>query len=120
MLPSILADESVDFRIIKFLRKNGIEVTSIHEEYKGIPDREILGLSRKLNCLLLTEDSDFGEWIFAYHKRAVGVVFLRYAAKNIMGICESVYIILNKHQEKLYQKFVTITINKVRIRDISH
>lgn len=57
----LTADESVDFRIIQYLRKNGFEVYSITENSAGINDFEVLKISYNLNTLLLTEDKDFGE-----------------------------------------------------------
>ena len=43
----IIADENIDFRIIQELRKNGIEVFSIAEEFRGIGDFEIIELAKK-------------------------------------------------------------------------
>ncbi len=42
----ILADESLDNRIIQILRKHNFEVLSIHEEYQGIPDFKIIEIAR--------------------------------------------------------------------------
>ena len=39
---SLLADESVDFRIVSFLREKQIEVLSIREEHSGISDEEVI------------------------------------------------------------------------------
>ena len=66
MHPKILADENVDYRIIKELRKKGFNVISVLDNYKGISDKEVLGQANKENSLLLTEDSDFGEWVFVH------------------------------------------------------
>ncbi|MBN1799544.1 MAG: hypothetical protein JW822_13295 [Spirochaetales bacterium] len=38
---SILADESVDFRIIEYLRNKNLNVISVLEKHKGIPDKDI-------------------------------------------------------------------------------
>jgi hypothetical protein len=44
--PEILADENVDFRIIKDLRNKGVNVISILEDYRSISDKEVLQLAR--------------------------------------------------------------------------
>jgi len=111
----IVGDENVNYRIIKALREKGIEVLSIHEEYRGISDEEVLKLVVSVNGILLTEDSDFGEWVFA-HKKKAGVIFLRYPSQKIEEIIASLLKILEK--ENLQNKFVVITPKKVRIREL--
>lgn len=32
----------------------------------------------KMNYAILTEDKDFGEWVFAHHVQGLSVLFLRY------------------------------------------
>jgi len=58
---NLLADESVDYAIIAALRNKGFVVRSISEEHPGIKDKEVLSKAILYNCLLLTEDKDFGE-----------------------------------------------------------
>ena len=62
----ILADENVDFRIISALRNLDFQVISIQEDYKSIPDSEVIKISKESNSIILTEDKDFGEWVFAH------------------------------------------------------
>jgi hypothetical protein len=38
----ILADESVDYRIVKALRNKSFEVISVVEENPGIPDNDVI------------------------------------------------------------------------------
>jgi len=78
----ILADENVDFRIVTALKRSVHDVVSVLKEYQGIPDEDVLGLARKLGAVLLTEDSDFGKWVFAHNVREIGIIFLRYNAKT--------------------------------------
>lgn len=58
-----LADESVDFRIIKSLRGK-YDVQAVIEIHAGITDEEVLQLANHMEALLLTEDKDFGELTF--------------------------------------------------------
>ena len=58
---NIVADESVDFGIIKRLRIEGHIVFSICEEKGGIDDYEFLHIAKSKKYLLITEDKDFGE-----------------------------------------------------------
>lgn len=50
----LIADESVDYGIILWLRYNGYEVLAIEDLYKGSDDEEVLNISLKQNSLLIT------------------------------------------------------------------
>ena len=114
----ILADENVDYQIIKNLRKNGFNVISILENYRGTPDKEILNLAMSKEALLLTEDKDFGEWIFAHKEKTIGIIYLRYSSDKVKNISNSLVNLLGKYENSLFNKFTVITVNKVRIREL--
>ncbi|MCP5052475.1 MAG: toxin-antitoxin system, toxin component [bacterium] len=115
----ILVDESVDSRITRKLNTPDFDIIYVSEYSKGIPDDEVLELSRKFSSILLTEDRDFGEWVFAHHEENVSVVYLRYKVQEIEKITKSLITVLSEKKENLYNKFCVITTTKVRIRDIS-
>lgn len=114
----IIADENIDIKIIQALRSSGIEIISIAENYKGISDEDIIFLSKELDSIILTEDKDFGEWIFAHKAKGVSIILLRYKHKETNLIIE---ILLNLFKDKinqLYHKFTTVSRDKIRIREI--
>jgi predicted nuclease of predicted toxin-antitoxin system len=114
----IIADECVDFRIVRTLRVAGFEVISILEESPSVSDRKVLEFAKARQGIVLTEDSDFGRWIFAHKFKNVGVIFLRYTAADIEKITRSLLLVLQTYQDRLARKFVVIKVNKLRIRDI--
>ncbi|MFH1452612.1 MAG: DUF5615 family PIN-like protein [Armatimonadota bacterium] len=118
MHPKILADENVHSGIIKILRNNNFNVVSVSENYKGYTDRQVLNLAVKNKAVLLTEDSDFGEWVFAHKKKHTGVIFLRYQFGEFEHIAFSLIDLLRKFKNRLAGKFVVIAKNKIRVRDI--
>ncbi len=118
MLHSILVDESVDYRIVKFLRKKEFHVISILEEYRSVSDKIVLDIARENDAILLTEDKDFGEWIFAYHEKGVGVILLRYKPVALKPIIKSLFSVLQSYGDSLARKFTVITVKKIRIREI--
>ena len=71
----ILANENVDHAIIEALIEKGIEVYSIYAMQRGLSDEEIITLSRNPPRIILTEDKDFGEWVFAHKESAISVIF---------------------------------------------
>jgi predicted nuclease of predicted toxin-antitoxin system len=114
----ILADEDVDQHIIEILRRQGFQVTSVREGVRGSPDFVVLNRATAEGALLLTEDSDFGEWVFAHKKKAVGVIYLRYKATEVYELAASLAALLKEHGDSLYGKFVVVRPNKIRIRDL--
>jgi predicted nuclease of predicted toxin-antitoxin system len=118
LLHRIIVDESVDIRIVNKLRKENYNIISILEEYRSIPDKEVLKLAQKHEAILLTEDSDFGEWVFSHKKRGFGVIFLRYKPHDLEKILNSLLLILSKYKDTLFNKFAVIKTTKIRIREI--
>lgn len=73
-----LADESLDFRVVRGLRAAGYDVRAVFEDSPGAPDGEILESARSADRILLTEDRDFGQLVFARHaSQGAGVVLVR-------------------------------------------
>ena len=111
-------DESLDNRIAKALRALNFDFISVSEYSKGIPDKEVLELARKLNAVLVTEDRDFGEWVFAHHERDVSIIYLRYKVSEIKEITGSLVNVLREKKQNLQSRFIVITPRKIRVREI--
>lgn len=114
---TILADENIHSFIIQTLREAGIEVIAITEVSKGIKDEEVIIWALKMKYTLLTEDKDFGEWIFAHHIQGLSVLFLRYSFYEYELIAYSLRDFLRFTQLQ-HPVFVTITTKKIRIRQL--
>ena len=114
----ILADENVDYRIIKTLRNEGIEAVALVEDSPGITDFEVIERAMKLNAVLLTEDTDFGRLVFAYGERINRVIYLRYPPVEYLKMAEILTRFLRKNWNNIQGKFVVFTPEKVRIRSM--
>ena len=114
----LLADECLDFRIVQNLRKKGFEIKSILEDCPGINDKDVLITAIRHNAILITEDRDFGEWIFAHKESVTGVIYLRYKAEELEKISSSLIRLISKYGTKLYSKFTVVTAKKIRIRQL--
>lgn len=113
----ILADENIPFEITKSLREQGFEVTSIYETSRGISDEQVIELALKYDYLLLTEDKDFGEWVFAHHAMGLSVLFLRYSVDELQDITQAlIYLLKSQTLERPF--FATITTRKIRVRQL--
>ncbi len=54
----IVADENIDFRLIKQLIENDFDVFSIAENQFGIKDINALAIANERHSFLITEDTD--------------------------------------------------------------
>lgn len=115
----LLADENVDFRIIRGLRNSGRHIISVLESRPGITDRQVLEWGREEKAYILTEDSDFGELIFSYREKSVGVVFIRYGKDDLEKITANISRILDTPEYMQSTHFIVLTPTKIRIRDFS-
>ncbi|MDR6807712.1 putative nuclease of putative toxin-antitoxin system [Dyadobacter sp. BE34] len=110
----ILADENIDHSLIKAIRSVGFEVHSIYESNRGLSDEAIIEFSRNPPRIILTEDKDFGEWVFAHNISGISVIFLRYAFPETEAISEILIRLLNERSKELFGHFTTITTQKIR------
>ena len=88
----IVADENIDFRLIRQLRENGFEVFSINESDFGIQDTSVLSIANERQSFLITEDKDFGDLAIRDHEPHQGILLIR--RKRITAL-EQIEIILD-------------------------
>ncbi|WP_409049693.1 DUF5615 family PIN-like protein [Runella sp. MFBS21] len=93
----ILADENIDHSLIESIRQSGIEVYSIYELQRGTSDFSIIELSKKPPRIILTEDKDFGKWVFAHQTLAFYcfVIILQRPNKSDISYSKSYMISLS-------------------------
>lgn len=61
-----LADESCDFAVVKALREAGHDVAAVRDSSRGAADEVVINLAVRENRILLTEDKDFGQLVYAH------------------------------------------------------
>jgi predicted nuclease of predicted toxin-antitoxin system len=112
----LVADESVDFGIIRELRRNNVEVYSISEEIASIKDKSVLEIANEKKRLLITEDKDFGELVFRLKLPHHGVILIRVLGLDRQIKIQRVVTLLLEHFNHLYNNFTVITNEKMKIR----
>jgi predicted nuclease of predicted toxin-antitoxin system len=117
---SLVADENIDARIIVQLLENGHDVYAVARECPGIGDEEVLMLAAQRKAVLITEDSNFGEWIFAHGHQGVSVVYLRYNHAELAEIIRAVQMVLRNYADRLKNGFVVVTSRKIRFRPLPY
>ena len=114
----ILADENIDAHFISILRSKGIEVSSIKEDHRGVRDEDVIRISKNPAKIILTEDKDFGEWVYAHKEQDISVILLRYIAGETQSISSILLHLIATKGEELFGKFTTVTTQKIRIRSL--
>ena len=113
---SFLADESCDFSVIRALRQVGYSVKAIAEISPSLPDEDVLKLAVAENRLLITEDKDFGEWVFAHRHAMTGVLLIRYPANMRSSMVAAVIDLIGGHATELDGSFTVLEPGRARIR----
>lgn len=75
-----LADESCDFNVVRALRDHGHDVLAIIQESPGIADVLVIERAMRDVRIVVTEDKDFGQMVFAAVRETSGVVLVRWPA----------------------------------------
>ncbi|HVZ95899.1 MAG TPA: DUF5615 family PIN-like protein [Chitinophagaceae bacterium] len=108
----VVADESVDYRIVTQLRNAGIEVYSITEEKPSLKDQDVLQIAYEKKALLITEDKDFGELVFRLQLPHTGILLIREGDHKISSVINAIKL----HYEKMINKFSVIKNKNLRIK----
>lgn len=112
----IVADESVDYAVLTFLRDQGFSIYAILEERPSISDYEVLALANDKGALLLTEDKDFGELSIRLQKPHRGILLIRLTGVAAEEKCRLVHKALIENSNQLADAFSVLSDQKLRIR----
>lgn len=115
-VPTFLADESCDFAAVRGLRSVGYDVIAVAEAIPSAPDEEVLQFAARGRRILLTEDKDFGEWVFAHGKKMAGVLLIRFPGNARSLLAESVTQLVTRHSGDLAGAFTVLEPGRARIR----
>lgn len=110
-----LADESCDFAVVRALRSAGYDVIAVSEISPRLPDPEVAELARSEKRILLTEDKDFGQLVYAGSSASIGVVFFRFPSKARQGLPTAAIDLVAQKGESLARHFVVVQPGRVRI-----
>ena len=116
--PLIIADESVDARIIRNLVSVGYEVYSIADETPGISDDKVIEIAIERNGFIITEDKDFGD-VLVYSNSSlhmIGSLLLRIFDLPIEPKNKLILEALSRNRDTLKGSFSVLTSKKLRIR----
>jgi len=116
----LVADEIVncDFSVVVDLRLAGYDVVSITEQMPGADDETVIDFARSERRLLITEDKDFGQLVFAAAKQNSGVILIRYPASARSALTAAVLKLLSDNGENVYSRFAVLEPGRVRVAQL--
>lgn len=114
----LLADESCDFAVVRALREAGFDVAAVGEASPGAEDNVVIDLAVREGRMLITEDKDFGQLMYAEGRAAGGVLLLRFPARARLVMAQSVVELMQQHGERLVGRFVVLQPGRVRIAGV--
>jgi len=111
-----LADESCDFSIVRTLRSIGYDVVAVVESFPSSPDIQVLKCAVDEARILLTEDKDFGEWVFSHREAMSGIVLIRFPANTRSKLGETISSLVTEYGLELVKSFTVVEPGRARIR----
>lgn len=110
-----LADECCDYAAVRALREAGHQVETISELAPEAEDEQVMELAASEGRVLVTEDKDFGQLVYAAARHASGVILLRFPGNARSAIGPAVVSAVARLGENLYGSFVVVRPGTLRI-----
>jgi predicted nuclease of predicted toxin-antitoxin system len=110
-----LADESCAGPVIRALREAGHDVLAIAEIAKGASDEQVLQRAFAERRILVTEDRDFGELVYARSLPSAGVILVRFDTRARHARSATVAEAVSKLGPRLSGAFTVIEAGRVRV-----
>jgi predicted nuclease of predicted toxin-antitoxin system len=109
-----LADESCDFNVVRVLREDGHDVLAVIEESPGMADALVVERAARDVRIVVTEDKDFGQMVFAALRETSGVVLVRWPADARKSLPAVVQHLVRDYADKLPGAFVVLEPGRIR------
>lgn len=110
-----LVDECTGPAVAQWLRRQNHDVISVFDEIRGADDREVIQKAFEQNCILITNDKDFGELVFREKKPHKGVILLRLEDERATNKISVLKHLLEKYEKSIPGCFIVVTETSVRI-----
>jgi predicted nuclease of predicted toxin-antitoxin system len=111
-----LADESCDFAVVRALRAAGHDVAAVVEISPRADDETVGRLAVQNDRILITEDKDFGQLVFAERQPTGGVLLIRFPARARRQLSATIVDLVRRRGEKLLGDFVVVQPGRSRAR----
>jgi predicted nuclease of predicted toxin-antitoxin system len=103
-----LADESCDFAIVRALRSAGFDVAAVVDISPRALDQAVIDMAVQQDRILVTEDKDFGQLVYASGQPSAGVILLRFPAGVRSQMAAAVLELLRRYGDTLAGGFAVV------------
>lgn len=110
-----LGDESCDHALLRALRGAGHDVIAVSEIAPTADDGIVIAMARDDKRILLTEDRDFGQLVFAHGHPTAGIIYVRIRGSERPTMGSHIVDIVARLGDRLLGAFVVVTPGRVRI-----
>lgn len=110
-----MADESCAGPVIRALRAAGHDVIAIAEGAKGASDEAVIERALSEGRVLITEDRDFGELVYARGHTSAGVMFVKFLNRARRLKPAAVIEAVAKLGVRLHEGFTVVEPGRVRL-----
>lgn len=110
-----LADESCDFAVVRALRAAGYDVFAVSEARHRSIDSELIAQAAQEQRILLTEDKDFGWWVFVNQVESAGVILIRFPGNARATLARTISQLVQEHGQSLIGAFTVVQPGHIRI-----
>lgn len=109
-----LADESCDYSVVVALRSAHHDVVAIAEVSPRAEDDDVREKAVGDDRILITEDKDFGQLVYASMRTTGGVIFIRFPTRARRSLPEAVVELVRQRGERLKGSFTVLQPGRVR------
>jgi predicted nuclease of predicted toxin-antitoxin system len=110
-----LADESCDHGVVIALRAAGYDVVALSEITSQTIDSEVIAQAYREGRVLLTEDKDFGQLVFASQSESAGVILIRFPGNARKALTSTMVSLVRQREKELPNAFVVVQPGQIRI-----
>lgn len=109
-----LVDECTGPAVADWLRLQGHNVFSIYDEARGLGNDAVLQRANDEDRILITNDKDFGEYVFRERRPHKGVIVLRLDDERARSKIDALRRLLEAYSHDLPGRFVVVREARVR------
>ena len=114
-----IVDECTGPNAAEWLRGQGYEVFSAHEESRGAEDDLLIEKAFAESWILITNDKDFGEKVYREKRPHHGIIFLRLGDERAANKIFVLDRLLAQYADQLADRFVVVTDERVRFAAVA-
>ena len=115
---NFVADESCAGPVIRALREAGHDVIAMAEVATGATDQQVLERAVNEKRVVITEDRDFGELVYARGRSSAGVILVRFHSRARRAKPGTVVEAVTTLGPRLHGAFTVIEAGRIRISSL--